>query len=125
VSRLLSVGLIFLILSIAWRDLLICAQFIIEREEISSKWCINRNKPLLMCNGQCFLQKALKTSKENEKKSTVNGRVDFAKFVCTKLPQIFNHFDFYINYKVYPFIYFKQIISQDFLLAIFHPPQVI
>ena len=124
-SRLLSVGLIFLILSIAWRDLLICAQFIIEREEISSKWCINRNKPLLMCNGQCFLQKALKTSKENEKKSTVNGRVDFAKFVCTKLPQIFSHFDFYINYKVYPFIYFKQIISQDFLLAIFHPPQVI
>lgn len=78
-----------------------------------------------MCNGQCFLQKALKTSKENEKNSTVNGRVDFAKFVCTKLPQIFNHVDFYINYKVYPFIYFKQIISQDFLLAIFHPPQVI
>ena len=33
-----------------------------------------------MCNGQCFLQKALKTSKENEKNSTVNGRVDFANF---------------------------------------------
>ncbi len=124
-SRLLSVGLIFLILSIAWRDLLICAQFIIEREEISSKWCINRSKPLLMCNGKCFLQKSLKTSKENEKKSTVNGRVDFAKFVCAKSPQIFYHDDFYIKYKVSPFIYFKQIISQDFLISIFHPPQLI
>jgi hypothetical protein len=48
-------------------NLALCAYYQINKKEITEKLCINKNKPLMHCNGQCYLGKQLKKAEENEK----------------------------------------------------------
>lgn len=59
--------------------------FELNREYIRNNLCINRSKPMLSCNGKCFLAKKLKQQQENEQ-HTVAGQLKMAGFV----PVFFN-----------------------------------
>lgn len=41
--------------------------FYANRNELALKYCVNRNKPMLHCNGHCFLLKVLKKEEQQEK----------------------------------------------------------
>ncbi len=40
--------------------------FYANRSEIALKYCVNKNRPMLHCNGHCFLMKALKKEEQRE-----------------------------------------------------------
>lgn len=46
------------------------AYFQLNRDYIAKNLCVNRDKPKLNCNGQCYLAKQLKATEEKESKST-------------------------------------------------------
>lgn len=45
------------------------AYFQLNRDYIAKNLCVNKDKPKLNCNGQCYLAKQLKATEEKEKKS--------------------------------------------------------
>lgn len=45
------------------------AYYRINRDYIAENLCVNRDKPMLNCNGQCYLAKKLKAAEEKERKS--------------------------------------------------------
>jgi hypothetical protein len=45
----------------------VIVDFYANRSEIALKYCVNKNRPLLHCNGHCFLMKALKKEQQQEK----------------------------------------------------------
>jgi len=45
------------------------AYYRVNRDFIAKNLCVNRDKPMLNCNGQCYLAKKLKAAEEKELKS--------------------------------------------------------
>jgi len=45
------------------------AYFQMNREFIAKNLCVNKNKPKMNCNGQCYLAKQLKSAEDKETKS--------------------------------------------------------
>lgn len=78
-----------------------------------------------MCNGKCYLNKTLKEAKENEKKATLNIREDLAKFIIDSAPLWIHQTKFSLILNLCNFSYFNNILTQNFLIEIFHPPQMI
>jgi len=53
------IGLITLITSFIWSDVLVYGLFKFQQDYISQNECINRNKPIAQCNGHCVLNERL------------------------------------------------------------------
>jgi hypothetical protein len=51
-------------------NLALCAYYELNKKEITEKLCVNKNKPNMHCNGQCYLGKQLKKAEENEKRQS-------------------------------------------------------
>ena len=45
------------------------AYYRVNRDFIAKNLCVNRDKPMLNCNGQCYLSKQLKAAEDKEQKS--------------------------------------------------------
>ena len=58
-KRAIVIGLIALITSFIWRDVMVYSIFKIQQYDISQNQCINRNKPITQCNGTCVLNERL------------------------------------------------------------------
>jgi hypothetical protein len=56
------------------------AYYRVNQDYIAKNLCVNRDKPKMNCNGQCYLAKQLKAQEEKESK-TANERLE-------KLPEI-------------------------------------
>ena len=58
-NKLISILLIAIITSFIWRDVVVYGVFKIQQDYISANQCINRNKPITQCNGNCVLTERL------------------------------------------------------------------
>ncbi len=101
------------------------AYYRINRDYIAENLCVNRDKPMLKCNGQCYLAKKLKAAEEKEQKSNSERLVKLpevvlsfqaiqpifiARFTSSELVE--NHFSTQE--------FFPNAAAKGF----FHPPQV-
>jgi hypothetical protein len=59
VKSILSIILLFSFLSITLSKSIILANYEINQEEITQKYCVNKDKPQLHCCGKCLLKKKL------------------------------------------------------------------
>lgn len=57
--RVLVIGLLLLVLSFIWRDVVVYGVFKYQQDYISHYECIERNKPISTCNGSCVLTERL------------------------------------------------------------------
>lgn len=69
VQRLLAILLICSLFAETGSRLLITAAFELNQSYIATYFCINKDKPMLHCDGKCYLARKLKEAEENEKKS--------------------------------------------------------
>lgn len=68
-SRLIAILLIGFLAAENVSRLLVSAAFELNRGYIADNLCENRDKPLLHCDGQCYLAKKLKEADDQQKKS--------------------------------------------------------
>jgi hypothetical protein len=68
-NRLVALLLICSLCAEQVSRLLVTAAFELNQSYIAEYLCVNRDKPLLHCDGKCFLAKKLKEAEEKEKKS--------------------------------------------------------
>ena len=101
------------------------AYYRINRDYIAENLCVNRDKPMLNCNGQCYLAKKLKAAEEKEQKSNSERLEKMPEVVLsfqaiqpvytarfTSLELVENHFSTQE--------FFPNAAAKGF----FHPPQV-
>ncbi|RQP18770.1 hypothetical protein [Parapedobacter defluvii] len=69
VHRLLVLLLICSLFAENVSRMLITAAFELNRPYIAEYLCINKDKPMLHCDGKCYLARKLKEAEEKEKKS--------------------------------------------------------
>ena len=82
--KALSILLAFAILAQGMINLGLCAYYQMNKKMIADKLCINKDKPELHCNGQCFLSKQLKKAEENEKRQSKS---------MTEKDEVVTHYD--------------------------------
>ena len=64
----IAISLTLLFISFSLKDLVIYVSFKINQQQIEKEWCINKNEPLVMCAGSCYLVTQL--TKEAEKQNS-------------------------------------------------------
>lgn len=60
-QRLLAILLIIGLLLQSGREALIGLWFRANQQWVAEQYCINKDEPLLMCQGKCYLQKVIET----------------------------------------------------------------
>jgi hypothetical protein len=111
-------------LGCAWIYPVIYLDFSLRQDFIAETLCINRDKPITVCNGNCFLNRQLHKAQEQqqEKQSIFTGQADITFFTKSFSSFIFSSG---IIYKVITFTaYTADILPSDFTKGFFHPPQV-
>ncbi len=102
---------------------IVWAQYNANKKFIASKICVNRFKPVLKCDGKCFLAKQLAKANESEQSQNDNGTVkslsvdyceELQRYFFAKLPTQTREYIIYNSAKFLP----------GFSKSIFHPPLV-
>ncbi|MGD1848103.1 MAG: hypothetical protein ACFB10_22130 [Salibacteraceae bacterium] len=60
------------VLSAHWGASLIQVDYLVNIERIIEQFCVNKDKPMTTCNGQCHLAKQLKKHEEKRKEAQPN-----------------------------------------------------
>jgi hypothetical protein len=66
-NRLLAIILLLSIVSSSFTRFIVYAGFKANEDYISKVLCENKSRPLMHCNGRCYLMKKLKQAEEKEK----------------------------------------------------------
>lgn len=121
--RILSISVIFSMMLITSQNLLIYIDFKWNQDDIVRSLCINRDKPVLSCNGKCQLNKYLQEAEqERNDQKTTNSQVKLElidhEFVLPAIGYIEKIVvkTMLWNIQHYPI---KSIISK-----VFHPPRI-
>jgi hypothetical protein len=118
-----SITALILIVSVLtgnFSRLFIYAGFGLNQNYIALKLCENRDKPVLKCQGKCYLTKKLKQEEKKEAGSQNSGKHDFQEALAAQ------------SYKLtHPEKPIRQLAATElsFILSthsslIFHPPKV-
>lgn len=97
----------------------IVAYYRLNRAYIAKYLCINRDKPMMHCNGKCYLARQLRENEQREHQGNVEVKADIALFCSTSQDFLF------------PSLPAKPIVLSRYcpgdysrpFFSIFHPPQ--
>lgn len=119
-------SLLALMLVKAWVIPLVYLDFELRKEYIIANLCVNRDNPITVCGGQCYLAKNVADAKKQEERRA--EQTSMAQFLYqvmdTRKPFAFSlpeHFEVpaSIAYQ-YASLFLPRLVSAD----IFHPPLV-
>jgi hypothetical protein len=120
VRIIFSYTLIFLLVSHTLSQLVIVSNFLLNQDYIAKNLCVNKEKPVLKCNGKCHLAKELK---ENEEKKTekVEIKIDLSLYVPSE-KELYACEKIEFTTKSSSNFVCSQKILTGFLSTTFHPP---
>lgn len=104
------------------RELLV-VDFALNRANITARFCVNKARPIMHCNGKCYFTKKLKQQQEQESKSA-----GLFKERLEMLPSAFGHlapntpahcFNAEVKYPLHRLVGLQASSSR----GVFHPPQ--
>ena len=93
--------------------------YLLNKQQIANKFCQNKSKPLLHCNGKCHLRKQVaKSAKEREDKASNSNNINTVVFVVEPFQS------FVVSYSTVTsqFVIHTTPPLQGFQTSIFHPP---
>ena len=102
---------------------LIYLDFNLRREYIAEVLCINKEEPITVCGGHCYLTKQLgKAGEQQEKEATTNQKSEILFFNLLLARWDFSSLANELDQN--PARWETLAVSSAFLVDIFHPPQV-
>ncbi len=101
---------------------LIYIDFKINQDYIAKVLCINRDKPITTCGGQCFLNKQLKEQQKQEQ--APENQASKKQSFDTYYQLLFDFEALAFTEKAVYFIPYKNLFTSQFLFSVFHPPQL-
>lgn len=97
-------------------------EYLLNKSYIAKNLCVNRDKPMMHCNGKCFLAKQLRAQEKQEQQAPDSKKEKF-EVQPFFLPDDIN----LINIRPVSTIAFcetKDIKTSNFPRSVFHPPMV-
>ena len=122
VKKFISIGLIFVLSAQCLYKLGILAYFQINRSYIAEVLCINKEKPMTLCYGDCFLKKNLKFADETEKSTPPSANkenLEIPFFILSEACSLTNPTGISITF---PYLKRDALALNGFPTSIFHPP---
>jgi len=126
-KQLISLGLLGLMLLKACVIPLLYLDFEIRRDYIVANLCENRNRPMLNCNGKCYLAKKIADAKKQEEKQAESDFLSKLFAPATDLTFIsvitVEKKEYSLSFaKSVKFDYDSTFRSSNHIRDIFHPP---
>ena len=99
----------------------------LTQDYITEKFCVNKDKPELQCNGKCYLTKELAKASENdnplsENKKNTNSKIEIL-FISEISDYSFNQNYCELNKTINTF--YSNLYKWLFTNSTFHPPNFI
>lgn len=97
--------------------------FKINQDFIADVLCINKEKPMLTCNGKCYLSEQLKKAEEQEEKRAATSKKERWELIYYYFKSSFDFLlftDCFLR-KLKPH-YVDEIYTSSFIFDIFRPP---
>lgn len=124
VKKLYSILLVSVLLSGLFRDGVTIMMFKLNQAYIASTLCVNRDKPMTMCGGSCYLKKKLEENHREDdpfpaSRTNEDRLLEFYSCAmlsvrpkaCTQDQEQFHVYD-------------EMLRSDDVVAGIFHPPKI-
>jgi len=121
-TRAIAILVLLCSVSVSLSGLLVFAGFEMNKSYIATVLCVNKDKPQLHCNGQCYLMKKLKQAQEKEQKQENQNQKIQLQQAFVAIPFVFKQYAIAAVDRRVPFTT-GMPVSQ--MKAIFHPPQAI
>ncbi len=103
----------------------ILIDFKINQDFIAKVLCINRDEPLTMCNGKCYLSEQLNKVEEQEEKQLPNSKNEKVEVLYFHAKKPFDFLKYADNYISKPSSHNEyEFYDSSFITDIFHPPKV-
>jgi hypothetical protein len=115
--------LIFATLASGSSRLLFFAGYELNKDYIATALCENKAKPVMQCNGKCYLAKKIKQEEKKEQQSPLRKQENKQEIFALPAP-----LDFYAGNTSKPVIHYSLVpkigtpIGRAF--SVFHPPTV-
>ena len=123
---LLAIFLIIALISASFSRFFVYASFHFNRTYITKELCENKNRPLMNCQGKCYLMKKLKQAEENEKKQTDKNNLNNLEVSFVHQPL---HLTFIapilLRSRTTCFPGYDFLYSSRYIDTIFRPPKLI
>ena len=121
-KRVISIALILLMSAQSVYKLGVITYFQLNREFIVEVLCINKEQPITMCQGQCFLKKNLQQADDVAQSPTPTGKekVDFPTFLISENSYTFKRCSGSAPMNTV----YIDTASSEHLSKAFHPPTV-
>jgi hypothetical protein len=130
-NKAFTKALLFIMVSIIFSNSLIKGYLFVEytlnQAEITRKFCENKAKPKLQCNGKCYLAKQLAKQEKEEKSTSETSKFKLEVVELTAPMQETEQFSYPIissSLKKIQFNY-SETTSDSYLASIFHPPTLV
>ncbi|MEO8146871.1 MAG: hypothetical protein ABI723_04490 [Bacteroidia bacterium] len=118
-KKIISIALLFGIIFQVFSNAFIIAGFEINQKYIAEKLCVNKDKPMMHCNGHCQLKKHLNEEDKNQTSAPANPKETFESCFCNELKQ-FRFFDSPLLSIVTTF--YNSALPSQTVQPVFHPP---
>jgi hypothetical protein len=113
--------LIFSVLTVNYSRLFVYAGFKLNQNYIATRLCENRDKPLLHCNGRCYLMKKIKQAEEKQNNAECEAQKNLLQEAwCEHHAQV----KFYTKLLRIVIDPYRQVALQKGYDTIFRPPQL-
>jgi hypothetical protein len=98
-------------------------EYFINYNYIATQLCENRDKPLLECNGKCYLEKQVSKQQNSESNSSVPmpPKIDLEKFISLKIVDFTYQISKPIQATVIP-LFCNSLKEATFNFFLFRPP---
>ena len=96
--------------------------FKIEQSDIIEKWCVNKDKPQLHCDGKCYLKKQFAEQHDNTQSKAPVPVDDQLKITWYFQPALFSIDRQFISLNHNQYFY-AGLNSQSFIHSLFRPPE--
>ncbi|MBO9616263.1 MAG: hypothetical protein J7619_26450 [Dyadobacter sp.] len=110
----------------AWVIPLVYLDYELRKEYIIANLCINRDNPIVVCEGQCYLaEKIVDAKKQDERRAEQTFMANLLfQTMDTGKPFIFKSPEYFQRPLIVAFDYISPFLSRTVAADIFHPPLV-
>lgn len=119
-ARALPIFFTFLYLMAMVRPVMPVFEYLVKKDYIAEFLCINKDKPMLNCDGQCFLSEMIKAEQEEKKQNL--PAIDLREYPIGFV-EILDFYFLNIHLGPEPVFSYNGSDPQQFLSFIFHPPK--
>jgi len=122
--RFIALFLLVALISTHFSMYMAYAGFTMNRKLIAEKFCINKSRPWLHCDGKCYFMKKIRQAEENEKKQESKDHLNRLEISFLQEPFRFSMDELNListtkeTYPAYAYHY-----SSRYLSCIFRPPK--